>query len=123
LGLHEVTVISKIIHLNAAKLIVCFLYQVTFSGGARSSLSPTFGMPADILPPLSVATANGDLVTTNSCQNSDLFWALRGVVASTYGVIYNVTYQTHELDIRDGCFIECVVKRCQLSGCDSAKPE
>jgi hypothetical protein len=95
LELQEVTVIQRSSIFNAAKLIICFLYQVTFQEVAAHLLSPNFGLPADKLLQFSVVTANGDLVTANSCQNSDHFWALRGGVDSTYRVIYNVTYQTY----------------------------
>jgi len=37
----------------------------------------------------------GDLVTVNDCQNSDLFWALRGGGGGTFGVVVSVTVRTY----------------------------
>ena len=42
-----------------------------------------------------IVLANGSLVTTNSFQYPDLFWALRGGGGGTYGVVTSTTYQTH----------------------------
>ena len=39
--------------------------------------------------------ADGSLITTNSFQYPDLFWALRGGGGGTYGVVTSATYQTH----------------------------
>ncbi|GAB5590130.1 hypothetical protein Unana1_05030 [Umbelopsis nana] len=77
------------------QLFIC-LNQGYVAGGGHSTLSPTFGLAADNVLQFSVVTANGELVTANDCQNTDLFWAMRGGGGSTYGVIYNVTYKTHE---------------------------
>lgn len=43
---------------------------------------------------LSVVTANGEHLTANTHQNSDLFWALRGGGGGTYGIVTSVTYKT-----------------------------
>ena len=43
---------------------------------------------------LSVVTANGEHLTANTHQNSDLFWAFRGGGGGTYGIITSVTYRT-----------------------------
>ena len=39
--------------------------------------------------------ADGSLITTNSFQYPDLFWALRGGGGGTYGIVTSTTYQTH----------------------------
>lgn len=44
-----------------------------------------------------VVLADGSLVTTNSYQHPDLFWALRGGGGSTYGVVTSTTYKTYPL--------------------------
>jgi hypothetical protein len=41
-------------------------------------------------------TANGDILTVNSYQNTDLFWALRGGGGGTYAVVTSATYLTHD---------------------------
>lgn len=43
-----------------------------------------------------VVTANGDYLTVNSYQNSDLFWALRGGGGGTYAIVTSATYMTHD---------------------------
>ena len=42
-----------------------------------------------------IVLADGSLITTNSFQYPDLFWALRGGGGGTYGVVISTTYQTH----------------------------
>ena len=42
-----------------------------------------------------IVLANGSLITTNSFQKPDLFWALRGGGGGTYGIVTSATYQTH----------------------------
>ena len=44
---------------------------------------------------ITIVTADGSLVTANSYQNQDLFWALRGGGGGTWGVVTSVTYKTH----------------------------
>jgi hypothetical protein len=41
-------------------------------------------------------TANGNILTVNSYQNTDLFWALRGGGGGTYAVVTSATYLTHD---------------------------
>lgn len=49
------------------------------TGGGHSPLSATYGLGADQVLEIEVVTAAGEILTVNECQNSDLFWALRGV--------------------------------------------
>jgi FAD/FMN-containing dehydrogenase len=49
------------------------------TGGGYSALSATFGMAADQVLEIEMVTPGGDVVTVNECQNTDLFWAMRGV--------------------------------------------
>ena len=41
-----------------------------------------------------VLTASGDFVTANAVSNPDLFWALKGGGASTFGIVLSVTVKT-----------------------------
>ena len=50
---------------------------------------------ADNAVQFTVVTSTGEHLTANAYQNSDLFWALRGGGAGTYGVVTSVSYQTH----------------------------
>ncbi|XP_024533884.1 uncharacterized FAD-linked oxidoreductase ARB_02478 [Selaginella moellendorffii] len=64
-------------------------------GGGHSQLSPSFGLAADNVLEYDVVTADGKLVVANSCQNKELFWALRGGGGGTFGVVTAVTYVAH----------------------------
>ncbi|KAI8948659.1 hypothetical protein F4801DRAFT_441823 [Xylaria longipes] len=65
------------------------------TGGGHSILGPRYGLGADNVLELEVVTPMGDIVTTNECQNEDLFWAMRGGGGSTFGVMTSVTLATH----------------------------
>jgi FAD/FMN-containing dehydrogenase len=58
-----------------------------FQGGGHGPLSPLFGMGADDILTIDVVTSDGRFVTASEDQNTDLFWALRGGGAGTYGVV------------------------------------
>jgi hypothetical protein len=53
------------------------------TGGGHAALSSTYGMGADQVLEMEVVTPGGAILTINECQNTDLFWAMRGV-SSTY---------------------------------------
>ena len=42
-----------------------------------------------------IVLSNGSLVTANSYQHPDLFWALRGGGGGTYGVVTSASYKTY----------------------------
>ncbi|KAG8736932.1 hypothetical protein FRC10_008705 [Ceratobasidium sp. 414] len=64
-------------------------------GGGHSPLGSMHGMGVDNVLQFTVVKANGKIVKANACQNTDLFWALRGGGGGTYGVALDVTYKTH----------------------------
>jgi len=66
-------------------------------GGGFGSFSKKFGLGAAGLVEAEVVTADGQILTANACQNSDLFWALRGGGGGTFGVVTKVTLKTHDL--------------------------
>jgi FAD/FMN-containing dehydrogenase len=49
------------------------------SGGGHSRYSGLYGLAADAVLELEMVTPSGDVVIANECQNTDLFWAVRGV--------------------------------------------
>jgi FAD/FMN-containing dehydrogenase len=49
------------------------------SGGGHGVLSAKYGLAADSVLQAEVVTPAGNVVTANECQNTDLFWAVRGV--------------------------------------------
>lgn len=60
------------------------------TGGGHGALSTTYGMGADNLLEATIVTASGDVLITNPCKNSDLFFAIRGGGGGTYGVVTEV---------------------------------
>jgi FAD/FMN-containing dehydrogenase len=52
------------------------------TGGGHSAFSSTYGMAADQVLEVEIVTPGGEILTTNECQNTDLFWAMRGVSIS-----------------------------------------
>ncbi|KAI0695239.1 hypothetical protein BC835DRAFT_1406268 [Cytidiella melzeri] len=64
-------------------------------GGGHSILSPFFGLGVDNILQYTVVLPNATLVTANAFTNTDLFWALRGGGAPSFGVVTSVTHRTH----------------------------
>lgn len=60
------------------------------TGGGYGMLSQTYGMGADNLLEAYVVTPNGRSLLTNPCENSDMFFAIRGGGGGTYGVVTEV---------------------------------
>ncbi|GMH81012.1 hypothetical protein TL16_g08791 [Triparma laevis f. inornata] len=66
-------------------------------GGGHGPFGPSAGLGVDNIQEFEIVTADGNALTCNSESNSDLFWAVRGGGASTWGVITSLTLQTHSL--------------------------
>ena len=64
-------------------------------GGGHGPASRQFGLGADQVLELDVVLSSGLIVTANACQNSDLFFALRGGGGGTYGVVISTTVKAH----------------------------
>lgn len=64
------------------------------TGGGHSILAPHYGMAADQVLEVELVSPTGQILTANECQNSDLFWAMRGGGGSTFGVLTSVTLKT-----------------------------
>ncbi|KAK7057873.1 FAD-binding domain-containing protein [Favolaschia claudopus] len=61
-------------------------------GGGHSVLSPVYGLGVDRVLEIKIVTPDGKFRTANACQNSDLFWALRGGGGGTFGVVVESTH-------------------------------
>ncbi|KAJ8133560.1 hypothetical protein O1611_g50 [Lasiodiplodia mahajangana] len=61
------------------------------TGGGHGLLTGTYGMGADNIIEATIVKSNGNLLTANACQNTDIFWAIRGGGGGTFGVVLNVT--------------------------------
>ncbi|KGO58251.1 FAD linked oxidase, N-terminal [Penicillium expansum] len=64
-------------------------------GGGHSPASHDYGLAADQVLEAQVVLANGDIVTANSCQFSDLYFAIRGGGGGTYGVVTSMTVKVY----------------------------
>lgn len=64
-------------------------------GGGHSPASRDFGLAADQVLEAEVVLANGSIVTANACQNSDLYFALRGGGGGSYGVVTSMTVKAY----------------------------
>ncbi|KAL1962101.1 hypothetical protein VTN77DRAFT_568 [Rasamsonia byssochlamydoides] len=62
------------------------------TGGGHGALSTFYGLAADQVLEVEIVTASGEILTANECQNSDLFWAVRGGGGSTFGVMTSATF-------------------------------
>ncbi|KAI0291237.1 FAD-binding domain-containing protein [Multifurca ochricompacta] len=63
-------------------------------GAGHSAFSPIYGLASDNVLQYSVVLANGSFVTVNAASHPDLFWALRGGGAGSWGVIIDATLRT-----------------------------
>ncbi|KAF8191035.1 hypothetical protein K438DRAFT_1907101 [Mycena galopus ATCC 62051] len=63
-------------------------------GAGHSALSPLLGLSADNVLEFQIVVASGALLKVNSESNSDLFYALRGGGAGSWGVIVSATLRT-----------------------------
>jgi len=68
-------------------------------GGGIGPNAPWAGLSADRLRQAVMVTSTGDVVTTNSRTNPDLFWALRGGAGANFGVVTDLTYDMVEVPV------------------------
>ena len=59
-------------------------------------MTPLHGLTADTALSFDVVTAEGEFLTANSDENSDLFWALKGGGPGAFAVVLSVTLKTFE---------------------------
>ncbi|KAJ7240440.1 FAD-binding domain-containing protein [Mycena rebaudengoi] len=60
-------------------------------GGGHGALANTLGLGVDRVLEFKIVTPTGRFLTANACQNTDLFWALRGGGGGTFGVVLEST--------------------------------
>jgi len=65
--------------------------------GGFGSFSKNYGTAAAGLLEAEVVTADGVVRIANACQNSDLFWGLKGGGGGSLGVVTRLTLRTREL--------------------------
>ncbi len=64
-------------------------------GGGWGYLARSFGLAADTLIAVTLVTADGRLITASDDAHPDLFWALRGGGAGSFGVATSFTFRLH----------------------------
>lgn len=67
--------------------------QIT--GGGHSALSNTLGLGVDNVQQIKAVLPNGTYITANRCQNTDMFFALRGGGGGTFAVNMEMTTLAH----------------------------
>lgn len=60
-------------------------------------MTGAYGMGADNIIQAEIVTPTGDVLTANSCQNEDIFWAIRGGGGGTFEVILSVTVKAYPI--------------------------
>jgi hypothetical protein len=63
--------------------------------GGHAYLSMEYGLGADNILEYKVITADGKLTVANAVSNPDLFWAMRGGGAGTWGVVVEATMKAY----------------------------
>jgi len=66
-------------------------------GGGIGVVARAYGVTSDNVQSLQIVTADGQVRTCNSSQNSDLYWACRGGGGGNFGVVTSFTFRTHQV--------------------------
>ncbi len=66
-------------------------------GGGLGVLGRLLGLTCDSLLEADVVLASGDVVRASESENPDLYWALRGAGAGSFGVVTQFRYATHPI--------------------------
>ena len=64
-------------------------------GGGYGWLTGRHGLTIDSLLEVTMVLADGSIKKASACENSDLFWAVRGA-GQSFGVVVELTFQAHE---------------------------
>jgi FAD/FMN-containing dehydrogenase len=67
------------------------------SGGGYGVSSRKYGLAADLTTELRVVLYNGTVVTANEDENADLFWAIRGGGAGSFGIVTLFTIKVYKI--------------------------
>lgn len=66
-------------------------------GGGIGVVDRAWGLACDNLTTVQIVTADGQLVTCDTRQNPDLYWASRGGAGGTFGVVTALTFRTRPI--------------------------
>lgn len=64
-------------------------------GGGHSPATHDFGLGADQVLEAQVVLASGKVITASACENSEIFFAIRGGGPSSYGVVVSTVIKAH----------------------------
>ncbi|APA06357.1 hypothetical protein sscle_01g011270 [Sclerotinia sclerotiorum 1980 UF-70] len=64
-------------------------------GGGHSPASRDYGLGADQILEAEVVLANGEIITTNKCQNQDIYFAIRGGGGGKFAVVVSTTIKAY----------------------------
>jgi FAD/FMN-containing dehydrogenase len=67
-------------------------------GGGHGYSSRALGLACDNVTQVEIVTANGKLRVCNEHGEPELFWALRGAGAGSFGVVTKFVFRTHPVD-------------------------
>ncbi|KAJ7612723.1 FAD-binding domain-containing protein [Roridomyces roridus] len=73
-------------------------------GGGHGMLSNVYGLGADRMLEIEVVTPRGDHLIANECQNTDIFWAMRGGGGGTFGVALKITTKAYTTTVVNSVF-------------------
>ena len=76
---------------------LCLALVMSFPFVLLSLNSRYIGTGVDNVLQFTIVLSDGSLVTANSYQHPDLFWALRGGGGGTYGVVTSASYKTYSI--------------------------
>ena len=65
-------------------------------GGGHGCMGVKYGLAVDNVLEVDIVTADGNLLTANACNNTDLFWAVRGGGGGTFGIATRMVYKAHD---------------------------
>lgn len=72
------------------------------AGGGHSPVTPVYGLGSDQVLSVDIVTPDGRYIVADETQNQDLFWAVRGGGAATWGVVTSMTVKVHEKQVFSG---------------------
>jgi FAD/FMN-containing dehydrogenase len=67
-------------------------------GGGHGYSSRALGLACDNVAEIEIVTADGRLRRCNAHSEPDLFWALRGAGAGSFGIVTKLVFRTHPVD-------------------------
>jgi FAD/FMN-containing dehydrogenase len=68
-------------------------------GGGHGYSSRALGLACDNVAEIEIVTADGRLRVCNAHSEPELFWALRGAGAGSFGIVTKLVFRTHAVDL------------------------